>query len=167
MEINILFVCLGNICRSPMAEAVMQKLVDDAGLFSKIRVESAGIGSWHVGEKAHRGTRHLLQERGIAYDGRARQVNAADMKTDNTYIIAMDGRNLNDLRRRFGRHNKLFRLLDFASQTSERDVPDPYYTGNFETVHQLVVDGCQGLLHHIQTEHHLSLPDLDLQHIMR
>ncbi len=143
--VRVLFVCLGNICRSPMAEAVFQKMVDDAGLSDQIVVDSAGTGSWHVGEKAHRGTRRILSQHGIEYDGRARQVRPQDMDPK-SYIIAMDASNLNDLQRQYGNHPHLHRLLDFASQTNVQDVPDPYYTDNFEYVYRLVNDGCRGLL---------------------
>ncbi len=139
-----------------MAEAVFQKLVDEAGLSAQIQVDSAGTGSWHVGEKAHPGTRKVLQDHGIVYNGRARQINNADMRADHTYIIALDNNNLNDLQRRFGSHDKRFRLLEFAQNTPERDVPDPYYTGNFETVYQLVLDGCQGLLDYIKKQEDLT-----------
>ena len=150
MTINVLFVCLGNICRSPMAEAIFRKLVDDAGLEAQIQVDSAGTGSWHVGEQAHRGTRRVLADHGIAYTGRARQVTTADMDNERTYIVAMDQSNLTDLKRRFGTHPNLFRLLDFASETTEKNVPDPYYTGNFKVVYELVADGCRGLLETIR-----------------
>jgi protein-tyrosine phosphatase len=150
--VNVLFVCLGNICRSPMAEGVFQQMVNEAGLENKIAVDSAGTGSWHVGETAHRGTRQVLKQHGIPYDGRARQVAAADMRSEDSYIIAMDGDNLSELERRFGRHPRLYRLLDFASETAERDVPDPYYSGKFEYVYQLVTDGCQGLLKMIREQ---------------
>jgi len=146
MTVQVLFVCLGNICRSPMAEAVFQKMVNDAGLSDKIAVDSAGTGSWHVGETAHPGTRHILSQQGIPYDGRARQIRAEDLRDESTYIIAMDQSNLNDLKRRYGQHPRTYRLLDFAGRDEERDVPDPYYTGNFETVYELVSDGCRGLL---------------------
>lgn len=152
MSISVLFVCLGNICRSPMAEAVFQTLVDDAGLSEQFIIDSAGTGSWHVGEKAHSGTRRVLRSHGIAYDGRARQVRPADMARENDYIIAMDRSNVEDLQRLYGPHPRLFRLLDFASQDGVRDVPDPYYSGNFEQVYQLVADGCRGLLATIRAE---------------
>lgn len=145
MTVKVLFVCLGNICRSPMAEAVFQKMVDEAGLSDKISIDSVGTGSWHVGEKAHPGTRRVLAQHGIEYNGRARQVRPDDMDLQ-TYVVAMDQSNLNDLRRNFGQHPRLYRLLDFASQNEERDVPDPYYNDNFEYVYQLVTDGCAGLL---------------------
>lgn len=73
-EMKVLFVCLGNICRSPMAEAVFQRLVDEAGLGDRIGVDSAGTGGWHVGEKAHVGTRRVLAVHGIVYNGRSRQI---------------------------------------------------------------------------------------------
>ena len=146
MTINVLFVCLGNICRSPMAEAVFQQLVNDAGLSSQFQIDSAGTGSWHVGEKAHPGTRKILADHNIAYNGRARQVTAQDLADPKTYIITMDRSNSNDLRRQFGQHANQYRLLDFSSQQAETDVPDPYYTNNFEYVYQLVKDGCEGLL---------------------
>ena len=150
MTINVLFVCLGNICRSPMAEAIFQQLVDEAGLADKFHIDSAGTGSWHVGEKAHPGTRRILAEHGIRYKGRARQVTVQDMADSQTYVITMDQSNSQNLRRQFGQHSNQYRLLDFSSQKAETDVPDPYYTNNFEYVYQLVKDGCEGLLETIR-----------------
>ena len=141
MTVTVLFVCLGNICRSPMAESIFQKMVDDAGLSAKINVDSAGTGAWHVGERPHPGTRRVLQQHGIRSNGRARMVRAADM-TD----LAMAIDNMDELLHRFGDHPRLFRLLDFALEAKVRDVPDPYYENNFEYVFELVSDGCRGLL---------------------
>lgn len=150
MAVKVLFVCLGNICRSPMAEAVFSQMVAEAGLSEQITVDSAGTGAWHVGETAHPGTRRVLARNGINYVGRARQVNRADMADQKTYIIAMAAENMSDLRRRFGDHPRLYRLLDFAQNTDVRDVPDPYYEGNFDYVYELVVDGSRGLLETIR-----------------
>lgn len=150
MTINILFVCLGNICRSPMAEAVFSRMVDEAGLSDKVNVDSAGTGAWHIGEPACSGTRNILARRGYEYHGRARQVNAADMSDPHGMIIAMSAENMRDLQNRFGGHPRQYRLLDFAENSSVQDVPDPYYEGKFEYVYQLVEDGCRGLLKSIQ-----------------
>jgi protein-tyrosine phosphatase len=155
MTLKVLFVCLGNICRSPMAEAVFQKMVDEAGLSSQVQVDSAGTGSWHVDERPHYGTRQVLIKHGITYNGRARQITQKDMTASDTYIIAMDQGNVTDLQLRFGQHPNLYRLLDFAQKTDERNVPDPYYTGKFDEVYQLVKDGCRGLLATIQEQEKL------------
>jgi len=152
MTVRVLFVCLGNICRSPMAEAVFQQMVDDAGLSKEILVDSAGTGSWHIGEPAHSGTRQVLKEHGITYNGRARQVQPEDMQNESTYIVTMDDSNMSDLQRHYGTRPHLVRLLDFATQTTEKNVPDPYYSGNFAYVYQLVTDGCRGLLAAIRHE---------------
>jgi protein-tyrosine phosphatase len=152
MTVRVLFVCLGNICRSPMAEAVFQNLVDEAGLSDIFEVDSAGTGSWHVGEKAHPGTRKVLSAHGISYAGRARRVKQQDMIDPERYVIAMDSSNLRDLQAAFGEYPRLFRLLDFAEKVGKKDVPDPYYNGNFEEVYQLVVDGCRALLETIREQ---------------
>lgn len=152
MGVNVLFVCLGNICRSPMAEAIFQNLVNDAGLSAQISVDSAGTGSWHLGEQAHSGTRRVLKKHGIVYHGRARLVRHEDLADASTYIIAVDQSNMSELQHRYGDHPRLNRLLDFATETTIRDVPDPYYSGNFEQVYQLVTDGCRGLLAIIRRE---------------
>ena len=152
MTIKVLFVCLGNICRSPMAEGIFQKMVDGAGLTNKIQVDSAGTDSWHAGERAHPGTRRILQQHGIQYNGRSRQVRSGESLDADTYLIAMDSSNLRDLQRMFSGHPRLYRLLDFAAETRLQDVPDPYYENNFEFVYELVYDGCGGLLATIRRE---------------
>jgi protein-tyrosine phosphatase len=151
-QIRVIFVCLGNICRSPMADGVFQQLVRQAGLADVIAVDSAGTAGYHAGERAHRGTLAVLQAHGVPYDGRSRQVARADMAPEN-WVIAMDEQNMADLRRQFGNHPRLYRLLDFATHhTAVGNVPDPYYTGNFEYVYELVLDGSRGLLARLREE---------------
>lgn len=150
MTVRVLFVCLGNICRSPMAEAIFQRLVDEAGLSDAIEVDSAGTSSYHVGERAHPGTRRVLAHHGIKYEGKARQIRSEDTRNGMVYLIAMDSENVVELRRRFGDLPNIHRLLDFATNTSVHDVPDPYYSDNFDYVYRLVEDGCRGLLQAIR-----------------
>lgn len=159
--IRVVFVCLGNICRSPMADAVMQQLVNDAGLADKIRVDSAGTGSWHVGQSAHQDTRKILKKHHIPYEGRARQFKRDDAKQFD-YVLAMDKSNLRDIHGIIGTttdHDTVVALfLHYANvigATDVEEVPDPYYTGDFDSVYKLVETGCHALLDHIQEAHKL------------
>ena len=135
-----------------MAEAVFQQMVDEAGLGEQFEIDSAGTSAYHVGEPAHRGTLAILKQHNVPYDGRSRQVADEDFWDDDTYIIAMDTSNVDRLFRRFGDHPRVYRLLDFAQNTREENVPDPYYHDNFPYVYELVQDGCAGLLAKIKKE---------------
>ncbi|QOR67021.1 low molecular weight phosphotyrosine protein phosphatase [Cytobacillus suaedae] len=156
--INVLFVCLGNICRSPMAEAIFRDMIKREGLEDKILVDSAGTGDWHIGNPPHEGTRKILLDNKIDFSTIvARQVAKEDvLKFD--YIIAMDAENLGNLRRMAGfeKTGYIGRLLDFVDGSKIADVPDPYFTGNFDETFSLVKAGCEGLLKTIQKEHQLS-----------
>lgn len=155
--IKVLFVCLGNICRSPMAEAIFKDLVQKKGLARHFHIDSVGTSAYHIGELAHPGTRRVLAAHGIQCHSVSTQVTAADLaKAD--YIIAMDRDNMASVQR-IARDKsigeRLFPLLSFAEEVKLDDVPDPYYSDNFEEVFRLVEKGCRGLLDYIRAEHRI------------
>ena len=141
---RILFVCMGNICRSPTAEAVMRHLIAERGLESEVEVASAGTGGWHVGSAPDERSAAAAARRGITLEGAAQQVSAADFERYDL-IVAMDRSNLHDLRELApdeAARGKLRLLLDDA------DVPDPYYGGErgFDDVLDLVTEACERLV---------------------
>ncbi len=150
---RLLFVCLGNICRSPTAEGTMRALVAEAGVEDEIELDSAGTGSWHVGGAPDKRATAAAAARGMILEGAARQVRADDFD-DFDLIIAMDRSNLEDLRAMASdeRARMKVRLLrEFDPQSAgeaDLDVPDPYYGegDGFERVLDLVQAACEGLL---------------------
>jgi protein-tyrosine phosphatase len=148
--VRLLFVCMGNICRSPTAEGVMRGLLREQGLEDRVEIDSAGTGDWHVGAPPDARATAAAQARGITLAGAARQVARADF-SDYDLILAADRRNLRDLQAVLPRDAtaKLHLLREFdPASDGDLDVPDPYYGGDdgFEHVLDLVEAACRGLL---------------------
>ena len=147
---RILFVCLGNICRSPTAEATMRKLVAEAGLDHEIEVDSAGTGSWHLGDAPDSRSTEAAARRGIFLDGAARLVDDSDFDA-NDILVAMDRANRDELLA-LAPSEEARAKVRLLLADPERDVPDPYYGGadGFDTVLDVVGEGCRALLEEIQ-----------------
>jgi protein-tyrosine phosphatase len=156
-EISVLFVCLGNICRSPLAEGVFRHVLDQEGISDRFRVDSAGTGSWHVGESPdHRSVRSAATH-GVQLTGHARQVQPEDFRRFD-YIVAMDQSNLAHLeqyRDGVGGEAALYLLREFDPEGGPgAEVPDPYYGGpdGFEEVFEIVERSCRGFLDFVVQE---------------
>ena len=144
--IKILFVCHGNICRSPMAEFVMKDLVNKKGMADQFEIASAATSTEEIGNPVYPPAKRKLKEHGISCEGKtARQMTKADYTYYN-YIIAMDRFNLKNMTKFVGNDpdNKVSLLMDFTSQP--KDVADPWYTGDFDATWDDVYEGCVGIL---------------------
>lgn len=154
-RVRLLFVCMGNICRSPLAEGIFRDLVVGQGLEGRIHIESAGIGSWHVGELADPRTRAVAERRGLRLTSRARQVSREDLDRFDL-VVAMDEdnlRGLEQLRSAAPPRAEVRRLREFdPAAEGDLDVPDPYYGGEdgFDHVHEMIARSCEGLLDHLR-----------------
>jgi protein-tyrosine phosphatase len=159
---RLLFVCTGNICRSPTAEGVMRSVVAEAGLDREIEVDSAGTGSWHVGQSVDPRARAAAALRGIELDGVARRVRPEDLD-EFDLLLAADHSHLLDLLALAGedqarrRRVHLLREFDPAAESGDLEIPDPYYGGRdgFEHVLDLCEAACRGLLAQLETESRL------------
>ena len=151
---SVLFVCLGNICRSPAAQAVMQHMVDERGLTDRFYIDSAGIGGWHIGDLPDKRMRVHARPRGYELTHRARKVRSADFE-DFDLIVGMDASNVDDLcnlAMTLEQQDKVVMMGDYIRQYPNYDhVPDPYYEGSegFELVLDLLEDACDNLLDRI------------------
>jgi protein-tyrosine phosphatase len=154
MSVKVLFVCLGNICRSPTAEGAFRKLVENAGLSKRIQIDSAGTANWHQGRAPDPRTIAAARKRGMDLSAlRARAIKLSDFN-EFDYMLAMDEDNLANLKslKPAGYNGYLGLFLAFSSQTAYLEVPDPYHGGSegFELVLDLIEDAAVGLLESIQ-----------------
>ena len=154
-KISVLFVCLGNICRSPAAEAIFIDLLEKKGLTHGFIVESAGTGRWHIGKKADSRMRIAAERRNIKILSRARQITREDFEKFN-YIVAMDDsnfRNIQDLKNRTSAtdFSSIKKIQNFRSVFNEQEVPDPYFGGDegFDNVLDILEDSVSGFLESI------------------
>jgi protein-tyrosine phosphatase len=151
---KILFICLGNICRSPAAEGVMRRVITEAGLSHLVFIDSAGTADWHTGKSADQRMIKAAADRGFELTSRARQVQDADLG-EYDLILVMDRSNHQDLRT-FDQENlhgtKVRLFCEFCSLHEESEVPDPYYGGpeGFDKVLDLLEDGCTGVVNHLR-----------------
>ena len=143
---RILFVCHGNICRSPMAEFILKDMVGKAGIADDFEIASAATSTEEIGNDIYPPAKRILYQKGIKFENRqARQITRKDYDYYD-FIIAMDENNLRNLKRMLGddTKHKIFLMMSYARK--HRDVADPWYTGDFETTYNDLIEGCEGLL---------------------
>lgn len=150
--IKVMFVCLGNICRSPMAEFVFKDIVKKQGLEKEFYIKSSATSYEEIGNDIHYGTRDKLIQKGISFENRkAIRLKPEDYKKYD-YIIGMENSNIKNIKRIVGEdyENKVYRLLDFSKNS--RDIADPWYTRNFEITYNDVVEGCNGFMNYLKNK---------------
>ena len=150
--IKVLFVCHGNICRSPLAEFLFRDFVEKKGVGDQFEIASAATSSEEIGNPVHRGTRRILDGLGISCEGkRARRMTRKDYE-DYDYLIGMDQWNINNMMRMIHRDpkKKVYKFLDFSDHP--RDIVDPWYTGDFQTTYEDICEGCQAFWNYLQRQ---------------
>ncbi len=158
--IKVLFVCLGNICRSPLAEAIFNKKIKSLGLEERFSCDSCGTSDYHIGELPDERTLKCAAEKNIPIKHRARQLNRVDLREFH-YLIAMDysnKKNIQLLIDQYGIQNrKVILMREFQPDADHLEVPDPYYGGDegFEQVHEILNDSIDHLLEHLRVEHNI------------
>ncbi len=158
--LNVLFVCLGNICRSPLAEAVFNCKVKAYGLESKFKSDSCGTSDFHIGELPDERTLICAKKHLIQINHRGRQINRIDIR-EFDYIIAMDQSNKINIQKLINqhglKHNQIFLIREFQPKPDHLDVPDPYYGGEdgFEMVYDILDDSIDHLIKHLKKEHQI------------
>ncbi len=156
-NINLLFVCLGNICRSPAAEGIMKKMIADEGLDDRVFIDSAGTSNWNEGKKPDERMQQHGSKRGYEFDSVARQFRSSDFEKFD-YIIVMDDNNYLNTKKLAATQedvDKIHRMTDFSTKFSDHDhVPDPYYGGDdgFNLVMDLLEDAAKGLMEEIKSK---------------
>ncbi len=150
--IKILFICLGNICRSPMAEFLLKDMVKKRGVADDFYIASAATSTYEIGNPVHRGTRAKLAQYGISVAGKTAVQLTKEDYARYDYLIGMDTENIRDIMRIIGSdpQHKVYKLLQFAG--SERNIADPWYTGNFDVTYDDIYEGCTALLEYLQNK---------------
>lgn len=148
--IRVMFVCHGNICRSPMAEFLLKDMVDKRGISDRFIIESAATTNEEIGNPVYPGTRKRLAREGISVDGKFAKRLRRDDYDKFDLIIGMDEENMRDMKRLFGGDSdgKVYKMMEFAG--IDRDVADPWYTGDFEATYDDIYEGCIGLLNFLR-----------------
>ncbi len=151
--IKVLFVCLGNICRSPMAECLFKNIVKKEGIEEKFYIDSAATSTEEIGNPIHYGTKNKLKQMNIECgDHIARKMTKQDYEKFD-YIIGMEETNITNIKKIVGKdkENKIFKLLDFSN--NPRDIADPWYTGDFDKTYENILEGLEGFMKYLKKRH--------------